>query len=118
MRKLCILMAVTLAMATLPVIANAGIISKDDLAGSIIFTYDGSGFDSSNVINVEVTNSAFTSVGPLSALARPDFYNYGFNLNITGLSLASRPGESHPQALPEPYVNLSAHTAPDVLPFP
>ncbi len=24
---------------------------------------------------------------------------------------SSSPGESHPQALPEPYVNLSAHTA-------
>ncbi len=32
--------------------------------------------------------------------------------------LSSRLGESHPQALPEPYVNLSAHTAPDVRPFP
>ncbi len=32
--------------------------------------------------------------------------------------LSSRPGESHPQALLEPCVNLSAHTAPDVRPFP
>ena len=32
--------------------------------------------------------------------------------------LASRPGESHPQALPEPCVNLSTHTAPDVRPLP
>src|SRR4051812_41770655 len=32
--------------------------------------------------------------------------------------LASRAGESHPQALPEPYVTLSRHTAPDVRPFP
>jgi hypothetical protein len=30
--------------------------------------------------------------------------------------LASRPGEFHPQALPEPCVNLSIHTAPDVRP--
>jgi hypothetical protein len=30
--------------------------------------------------------------------------------------LASRPGESHPQALLEPYVKLSLHTAPDVQP--
>ena len=29
-------------------------------------------------------------------------------------NLASRPGELHPQALPDPYVSLSAHTAPDV----
>src|SRR5215210_1222121 len=32
--------------------------------------------------------------------------------------LASRAGESHPHALPEPYVTLSGHTAPDVRPFP
>ena len=30
------------------------------------------------------------------------------------IDLASRPGELHPQALPDPYVSLSAHTAPDV----
>jgi len=28
----------------------------------------------------------------------------------------SRPGESHPRALSEPYVNLSAHTAPIIQP--
>jgi hypothetical protein len=28
----------------------------------------------------------------------------------------SRPGESHPRALAEPYVNLSAHTAPIIQP--
>ena len=32
--------------------------------------------------------------------------------------LASRPGEFHPQALPEPCMNLSIHTAPDVRPLP
>src|SRR5215212_8014436 len=32
--------------------------------------------------------------------------------------LASRAGESHPHALPEPYVTLSRYTAPDVRPFP
>ena len=31
--------------------------------------------------------------------------------------LASRPGDSHPQALPEPCVNLSIHTAPDAQPL-
>jgi hypothetical protein len=31
--------------------------------------------------------------------------------------LASRAGESHPHALPEPYVTISSHTAPDVRPF-
>lgn len=30
--------------------------------------------------------------------------------------LVSRPGESHPQPLSEPYVNLSAHTAPIIQP--
>jgi hypothetical protein len=28
----------------------------------------------------------------------------------------SRPGESHPQALAEPYLNVSAHTAPIIQP--
>src|SRR5579864_4725839 len=32
--------------------------------------------------------------------------------------LSSRPGEFHPQALPEPYVKLSPHTAPYVRPPP
>jgi hypothetical protein len=32
--------------------------------------------------------------------------------------LSSRPEEFHPQALPEPCMNLSIHTAPDVLPLP
>ncbi len=29
----------------------------------------------------------------------------------------SRPGESHPRALAEPYVNVSAHTAPIIQPL-
>jgi hypothetical protein len=33
-------------------------------------------------------------------------------------AMSSRPEEFHLQALPEPYVNLSIHTAPDVGPFP
>jgi hypothetical protein len=43
-------------------------------------------------------------------LAREDF----------GLPLqrqASRARGFHPHALPEPYVNLSAHTAPSIQPF-
>jgi len=32
--------------------------------------------------------------------------------------LSSRPGDFHPQALPEPCMNLSIHTAPDVRPLP
>ena len=34
-----------------------------------------------------------------------------------GPESASRPGESHPQALLEPCMNLSTHTAPDVQPM-
>ena len=34
----------------------------------------------------------------------------------TIIAVASRPGESHPQALLEPCVNLSIHTAPDAQP--
>ena len=33
-----------------------------------------------------------------------------------GNHLVSRPGESHPQALAEPYLNVSAHTAPIIQP--
>ena len=32
--------------------------------------------------------------------------------------MSSRPGEFHPQALPEPCMTLSSHTAPDVRPSP
>ena len=32
--------------------------------------------------------------------------------------MSSRPEDSHLWALPDPYVNLSVHTAPDVRPFP
>ena len=34
------------------------------------------------------------------------------------VKLSSRPEDSHLRALPDPYVNLSIHTAPDVRPFP
>ena len=34
-----------------------------------------------------------------------------------GFMLLSGAGESHPRALPEPYVNLSIHTAPIVQPL-
>jgi len=34
------------------------------------------------------------------------------------LLLSSRPEESHPRALPDPCMNLSIHTAPDVRPLP
>jgi hypothetical protein len=32
------------------------------------------------------------------------------------IELVSSPGESHPKALSEPYVNVSAHTAPIIQP--
>ena len=37
---------------------------------------------------------------------------------LGGDGVASRAGESRPRALPEPYVNLSAHTAPSIRPCP
>ncbi len=40
----------------------------------------------------------------------------GVALGLPVQRLASRAGESHPHALPEPYVSLSTHTAPDVRP--
>ena len=40
-----------------------------------------------------------------------------YTLNSITKKVASRAGESHPHALPEPYVTLSSHTAPDVRPF-
>src|SRR5258707_10725168 len=40
------------------------------------------------------------------------------DLTLTIERKASRARELHPRALPEPYVNLSAHTAPSVRPWP
>ena len=40
----------------------------------------------------------------------------GQRLGLAVERLASRAGGSHPRALPEPYVNLSAHTAPSIRP--
>jgi hypothetical protein len=42
----------------------------------------------------------------------------GQDLRLAIQRQASRAGGSHPRALPEPYVNLSAHTAPSVRPLP
>src|SRR6476646_4312594 len=58
------------------------------------------------------------AVGPLAPDAGP------FDLTIVDVgldvhqALSSRPEDSHLRALPDPYVNLSIHTAPDVRPFP
>jgi uncharacterized protein with GYD domain len=38
------------------------------------------------------------------------------DLGSRGTVKVSRPGESHPQALAEPYRNVSAHTAPIIQP--
>jgi hypothetical protein len=54
----------------------------------------------------------------IAALLRP-YGIYPVALHPTKQSsLASRPEEFHLRALPEPYVNLSIHTAPDVRPLP
>ena len=37
--------------------------------------------------------------------------------DIEFMGESSRPGEFHPEALPEPCVNLSAHTAPPMQPY-
>ena len=36
---------------------------------------------------------------------------------LKGEHKSSRPGESHPEALTEPCLNLSAHTAPPMQPY-
>ena len=56
----------------------------------------------------------------ISAIAQVRLLEYAAEAlgdSAFGLHLASRAGESHPHALPEPYVTLSSHTAPDVRPF-
>src|SRR5262245_8106988 len=37
-------------------------------------------------------------------------------LGLSGLNKSSSAGESHPRALPEPYVRLAPHTAPTIQP--
>src|SRR5215212_4715960 len=57
----------------------------------------------------------------LGGLLAPGPQHVIHELKLVGVAhsgLASRAGESHPRALPEPYVTLSRHTAPDVRPFP
>jgi hypothetical protein len=46
------------------------------------------------------------------ALHHPATRPFGANVDVT----VSRPGESHPEPLSEPYLNLSAHTAPAMEP--
>jgi hypothetical protein len=47
----------------------------------------------------------------------PPEAQFAQRLAESGCQVASRTGESHPRALPEPYANLSAHTAPSVQPL-
>src|SRR5215210_9541601 len=66
--------------------------------------------------------------GEIAPFAEPEFDRVAITVDGTieippltadfDICLASRAGESHPRALPEPYVTLSRHTAPDVRPFP
>ena len=37
---------------------------------------------------------------------------------IEAVNMSSSPRDFHPRALPEPCMNLSIHTAPDVQPLP
>ena len=46
------------------------------------------------------------------------FDRVGLDAIMKEAGLSSRPKEFHLRALPDPYVNLSIHTAPDVRPFP
>ena len=43
---------------------------------------------------------------------RPDLAILDYDLPKLHISEVSSPGESHPEALAEPYLNVSAHTAP------
>ena len=50
---------------------------------------------------------------------RPARFAYRFSMRVGSFDdhdEVSSPGESHPEALSEPYVNLSAHTAPALEP--
>ena len=50
--------------------------------------------------------------------ALPDQCLRSAEADVRPPSLSSRPEGFHLRALPEPYVNLSIHTAPDVRPLP
>src|SRR5215467_13629544 len=52
----------------------------------------------------------------LASLPKQQFGGAALNCRNKGSS--SRPEDSHLRALPDPYVDLSIHTAPDVRPFP
>jgi hypothetical protein len=52
------------------------------------------------------------------ALGKMSRRNFETELAELQVELTSRPREFHPRALPEPYVTLSSHTAPDVRPVP
>jgi hypothetical protein len=59
-----------------------------------------------------------TGSNPLSSSAE-SAANFVFGREASlWVKMSSRPEDSHLRALPDPYVNLSIHTAPDVRPFP
>src|ERR1017187_1750638 len=53
---------------------------------------------------------------PMSAIGVPTDKRRFWPATVCPL-MSSRPEESHPRALPDPCVNLSIHTAPDVQPL-
>ena len=69
------------------------------------------GHGSQGELEAECPSYLFTSPSELPLLVRP---NPSIERTSPGERQLSSPGESHPQALPEPYVNLSIHTAPIV----
>jgi hypothetical protein len=55
---------------------------------------------------VRISNALATS------LVQPDYNAMRCNSGAIPRAWVSSPGESHPEALVEPYVSLSTHTAP------
>ena len=60
---------------------------------------------------------ALTRSSPVLMIFEDAHWTDPTSLKCSVGSWASRPEESHPRALLEPYVNLSIHTAPDVRPL-
>src|SRR5262245_40700791 len=58
------------------------------------------------------------SITSLAGIEREVTKNRGSITHRIPTEVSSRPEESHLRALPEPCMNLSIHTAPDVRPLP
>ena len=69
-----------------------------------------------------VTVAVYPANPTLQTNETQQFNVWGISSRVTPnpppIELSSRPEDSHLRALPDPYVNLSIHTAPDVRPFP